>query len=435
MAKKKKAPLTKAQKAAKGRLALYVILAILLGIGLIYATITLINAESVSSLMELAVKFNTAEYAEGEQLVPVLDDDGDWCFVTDGDFTVMQLTDVHIGGGIASAQKDIWAMNAVASMVTTDKPDLVVVTGDVAYPVPFSSLTFNNFGPAKVFAAMMDKLGVYWTLAFGNHDTEAYSYYTREQISAYYAEVAKESKYFLYQEGPKNVDGCGNQVIKVKGTDGVVTQAIVTLDSHSYTDGDVIGIMWKYDNIHQNQVDWYANKIAKINTDNRAINPSAADVKSLAFFHIPLVEYRDAWAELSTAEVNKDKKVSEYQDTENVKYIDGDKNEDSGINPLANNGETYGVFCGMGEDNLFETGSQIGLQGVFCGHDHKNNFSVEYKGMRLTYGMSVDYLAYAGIWNQKAQRGCTLITIKHDGSFSTMRSNYYQDKYKAESKQ
>ena len=435
MAKKKKAPLTKAQKAAKGRLALYIICAIFLALALIYVTVALLNAESVSSLMDLAVKFESAKYAEGEQLTPTLDEDGDWCFTTDGDFTVMQLTDVHIGGGVMSTQKDIWAMNAVASMVTTDKPDLVIVTGDVAYPVPFSSLSFNNYGPAKVFAAMMDKLGVYWTLAFGNHDTESYSYYTREEISAFYTEVAKTSKYFLYQEGPKEVDGCGNQVIKVKGTDGVVTQALVTLDSHSYTDGDVIGIMWKYDNIHQNQVDWYANKIAKINADNKAINASAADVKSLAFFHIPLVEYRDAWAEISTAAANEGKSVSEYQNTENVIYKYGDKNEESGMNPIAKNGETYGVFCGMGEDNLFETGSEIGLQGTFCGHDHKNNFSVEYKGMRLTYGMSVDYLAYAGIWKEKSQRGCTLITVKHDGSFDCERSNYYQDKYKAESKQ
>ena len=67
-----------------------------------------------------------------------------------------------------------------------EKPDLVIVTGDIAFPVPYKAGTLNNLASAKVFAALMEKLGVYWTLAFGNHDTEAYSYYSREDISDFY---------------------------------------------------------------------------------------------------------------------------------------------------------------------------------------------------------------------------------------------------------
>ena len=35
------------------------------------------------------------------------------------------------------------ALNAVAAMVTAEKPDLVIVTGDIAYPVPFQAGTFT----------------------------------------------------------------------------------------------------------------------------------------------------------------------------------------------------------------------------------------------------------------------------------------------------
>ena len=55
--------------------------------------------------------------------------------------------------------------------------------------------------------------------------------------------------------------------------------------------------------------------------------------------------------------------------------------------------------------------------------------SLDYKGIRLTYGYSIDYLAYFGIMKYGAQRGCTMIDIAPDGSFTSTLENYYQDKY------
>ena len=54
---------------------------------------------------------------------------------------------------------------------------------------------------------------------------------------------------------------------------------------------------------------------------------------------------------------------------------------------------------------------------MFCGHDHYNNLSVTYKGIRLTYGMSIDYLAMPGISEDTAQRGGTLITLGENSDF------------------
>lgn len=55
---------------------------------------------------------------------------------------------------------------------------------------------------------------------------------------------------------------------------------------------------------------------------------------------------------------------------------------------------------------------------MFCGHDHYNNLSVEYQGIRLTYGYSIDYLAMPGIEEDVEQRGTTLITIDKQGNFT-----------------
>lgn len=40
-----------------------------------------------------------------------------------------------------------------------------------------------------------------------------------------------------------------------------------------------------------------------------------------------------------------------------------------------------------------------------------------YKGIRLTYGMSIDYNAYKDIDKRFTQRGGTLIDIYDDGTF------------------
>ena len=68
--------------------------------------------------------------------------------------------------------------------------------------------------------------------------------------------------------------------------------------------------------------------------------------------------------------------------------------------------------------NFFEEMVKFGsCKGMFMGHDHLNTVSLEYKGIRLTYGMSVDYLAYRKIMKWSSQRGGTIISIKDDGSF------------------
>ena len=415
--KKKKTSRTKEQKRTRRIVGLSVFGIVVLSLVITYCAIALVNAECTKAEINLAKKFDKVEYDDG-QLVPIKDSDGYYTFVTDEELKVLQLTDIHIGGGFLSTKKDRWSMNAVASMITAEKPDLVIVSGDICFPVPYSAGTFNNLYGTEIFAELMEKLGVYWTLTFGNHDTESYSYFTREDLCKFYEE--KNYKYCLFERGNQNLSGYGNNIIKVKNTQGIVTQAMVLLDSHSYTGGDYLGILWKYDNIHQDQVDWYVSEINKINNANKTIDANVANVKSSAFFHIPLREYRDAWKEYSQ---------NEYKDTENVDFVYGNMGEPNSENSV---GEmTYGVYCGIGNDNFFEAGKENGLQAIFCGHDHYNNFSVVYKGIRLTYGMSIDYLAYSTIWKETKQRGCTVITYGSDGSFECTAENYYQDKYVA----
>ncbi|MBQ6863087.1 MAG: metallophosphoesterase [Clostridia bacterium] len=339
------------------------------------------------------------------QLVPTQDENGVYTFVTDEEFKVMQLTDIHFGGGWMSAGRDKKTINCLAALVTAEKPDLVIATGDIAYPVPFQAGTFNNKSGAKLFAQTMESLGVYWTLNFGNHDTEAYSYYSREKISDFYS---TDMQYCLFSAGPEDIDGYGNHFVKVCNTKGEITQALFMLDSGSYTDGDILGIKWYYDNVHDNQIEWYKQQVAACNEHNAALN--ADKIKSMLFIHIPFEEYEFAWEEY---------KANDHKDTENVKYYFGRAGETDEL-----------VYNSKYENGLFEALLENGTQAVFCGHDHFNCFSVDYKGIRLTYGLSVDYLAYDmthSISTQGSQRGCTVITVQPDGTADIVQKNYYKD--------
>lgn len=402
--KKQKADKIKRTPKQKAKIALNILLCIVLIILILAGIIAIVNMIGVKSNQNFIEK-SIAKVEYSNQLAPEIGDDGYYTFTTDDDFNVMQLTDVHIDGGFMSIKKDNMAINAVAAMVTEEKPDLVIVTGDIAYPVPFQAGTFNNKTSAETFAELMEKLGVYWAPAFGNHDTEAYSYFSREDIAKVYNNKEKYP-HCLFQSGPEDVDGVGNYVVNVKNTKGEITQNLYMIDSHSYTGNDYFGIMWNYDCIHTNQIEWYENQVAQFTEGNGGETP-----KSLAFFHIPLIEMQQAYYEY---------RDNDFNDTENVKYNYGKAGEHKDV--VFSSHKNNGMF-----DAMLKAGS---TQGVFFGHDHLNNFSLNYKGINLTYGYSIDYLAYSGISKFGTQRGCTMIDIKPDGTYESRLENYYQDKYR-----
>ena len=384
-----------------------IIISVVLAIAVVIAGLNFIT---VQKLLEKGNTYSKVKYEN--QLVPEKDENGNWYFTTDGDFKVMHITDVHIGGGFLSKGFDEKALNAVALMVTREKPDLLIVTGDVAFPVPYTAGTFNNYSGARAFANLMESLGVYWDVTFGNHDSEAYTYFDREDMSAFYG--SNEFEYCLFEAGPKDVDGYGNHTIEIKNSDGVITQAMILIDSQAYIEDNIIeSIKGTYDNIHLNQVEWYEEEVNRMNAENRRINEKAETVVTHAFFHIPLVEMDDAWNEF---------KENGYKDTENFEFVEG---------LIGETGRQ--VCCAYGEDELFEKMLELkSTKAIHNGHDHVNSTTFKYKGITFSYGYSIDYFAYSGIDKLGSQRGNTMITLKPDGTFNIDKYNLYSDRYDLE---
>jgi hypothetical protein len=331
-------------------------------------------------------------------IAPYLSEEtGYWTFTTDEDFVILQLTDIHIGAGTLSMQKDAWAIEAVEQLVTRVKPNLVVISGDVVFSIPIYSTT-NNQKQAEAVAQLLDNLGVYWTIAFGNHDSEkeVLAKYSREEVAKIVYE--NRSEYCLFQRGPTDIYGEGNTIINVENSAGLISQAIVLIDSNAYVSINIS----VYDNIHQDQIDWYEQAITTLSSLNQ--NNGGGAVKSIMYFHIPLKEYEDAYNEYAQ---------NGYHDTADVQWIGGKKGE--------------GVYHPQAEDAVFETILRLGsTQAVFCGHDHVNNYSLKYKGVTLAYGMSIDYFAYRGISKKTEQRGGTVTTLHTDTTFDSYNERLAQ---------
>lgn len=306
------------------------------------------------------------------------------------DFKILHLTDIHIGGSIYSYSKDLKALKACYAEIEHTHPDLVIVTGDMSFPLGIMSLSLNNTAPVGQFAAFMRNTGIPWAFTYGNHDTEMLASAGKQELNDVYKSLSfKTSGNLLYPYKQPDVTGRNNQLIELRNADGSLNTGLFMIDSNAYT-GEGINV---YDYIHDDQVDWYAGEVRRMEAE------AGHTVNSFCFFHIPLQEYLTA--------------TQLYMEgSDEVKHFFGE-------NPGDHGGITNDtVCCSDYPSKLFDTALELGsTTGFFCGHDHYNNASLEYKGIRLTYGMSIDYLAMPGIERETKQRGAELITIHADSSW------------------
>ena len=306
------------------------------------------------------------------------------------EFKILHLTDIHLGGSLFSYRQDHKALAACYKLIENTHPDLVIVTGDLCFPLGIMSMSFNNAAPVQQFAAFMRNVGVPWAFTYGNHDTESIASVDRETLNDVYMSLSyKTSGVLLYPYIQPEITGRNNQLLELRNADGTLNTALFLLDSNAYT-GEGINV---YDYIHDDQVEWYASQVERLNQE------AGRTVLSLVFFHIPLQQYRTAY-ELYEA------------GSDEVRYYFGENGEKM-INKVCCSDYPSALF-----DRMLALGSTTG---VFCGHDHYNNMSLEYKGIRLTYGMSIDYLAMPGIEHDTAQRGAELITIHPDASWDLVQ--------------
>lgn len=297
----------------------------------------------------------------------------------DRDFRILQLTDLHLGFGLLSRRMDALAMETVRTLIERTKPHLMVLTGDSIFPFLPRAGTLNNWKQAQKLMDFLDGFAIPYTLVFGNHDCELFSACGKEELAALY----KQGRYCIFTEGRRDLTGVGNFLIELVDDSGKVLLPLVMLDSNMYGEGG--WFFGGFDRIHDDQVDWCMQRLS-------ALKQTSPDIKAMAFFHMPLREFKEAYEKMKLGD-------------RTVIYRHGS---------IAEKGEYFGIS--KYESTFFDRAAENGvIKWIFCGHDHMNTLSLVYKGIQMTYGMSVDYLGYPNIRSRYIQRGGTLITRGADG--------------------
>ncbi len=318
-------------------------------------------------LFDYALTFKPIEHRE---LEIGFDNDFNYKIINEKgtDFKILQLTDIHLGGSYASYGQDKKAMYAMYQLILKTKPDLIILTGDMLF-VSLVSRSINNSSAAIALKAYMDNIGIPWTMTFGNHDSEFYNTHSNSELRSLFT----YSKIFLFSPLSQTKDNpYSNQIIKLYNGDGTINNAIILMDSNQLIEDE------------KTVTNWYKKNISDL---KRIENKN---VPSLLFMHMPLYEYEKAYD------------LYEKNSSE-VVYHSGKKRENVYYE------ERTDLFS-----TILEEGS---TKGIFVGHDHLNDFSIEYKDVLLTYGKSIDYITYPNISKSVEQRGATLITIHEDSSF------------------
>lgn len=269
-------------------------------------------------------------------------------------YRILQLTDTHIG------DKDNTKLHYDFMDLTIKdaNPNLIVITGDV--------FTFASKGTAKGFFKWLDGHKIPWTITFGNHDEQCW--FSIDWLTGYLNNLNSKrekdgSSYCVFKDlQDDKVKGNANFAINLMLGNTVFEQLIV-MDSNRYNYNGYFG----YDYFHQDQIDWYEALVEETTKNNSNI-----PVHSLMFYHIPLPEVNQAWDA-----AQKDKSL-----IVNPNGSEAKKNEPS-CNPPSDPG-FYKVI-----KELHST------DGMYFGHDHINNFIIDYDGIHFGYGIKATDRVYA----------------------------------------
>lgn len=249
-------------------------------------------------------------------------------FRDNGEFKIVQFTDIHYNGSEAS----VVALGCIDSIMNAERPDLVVLDGDIIWgrPAKENLLAVLN---------RLSQFGVPFVYQFGNHDFEQ-GLSNRELY-----DIARGVKNNLLPDLSKAPEL--DYIVRIKSHDGGhLASVLYCMDSHAYPMDKSFGT---YAWLTHDQVEWYRHQ-SSVFTEANGGKPLPA----LAFFHIPVPEFHDAVrCETATLIGNRRETV---------------------CSPEMNSG-MFTAMCEQGD-----------VMGIFVGHDHDNDYSVLWHDIVLAYG-------------------------------------------------
>jgi hypothetical protein len=275
-------------------------------------------------------------------------------FNAEGKFKIVQFTDIHAAEDHGQNKHSYDIMN---NLIELEHPDLVMYTGDFGEGD-------NIYDRLVGFASSR---GIPCAVAFGNHEPEDEK--EREAILNHFAGLPGCLNVRKDEETAK-LPGATNQIIPIYSSADSGKKSAILYLFDSLCDHHLPGYDRSNDWIKPEQIEWYVRHSKELTAENGGV-----PFPALAFFHIPLMEYEEAWADPT------------YKNM-------GWKIEREGCPPV--NSGLFQAFLDCGD-----------VKGVFCGHDHDNDYVVYKDGIALGYGRySGGLSAYHTLC-----RGCRVIEL------------------------
>lgn len=301
------------------------------------------------------------------------------------DFKVLNIADVQLSANEVYGDYGAIAEDTLKRTIEEVKPDLITLSGDNSW---------CDSGYIRL-VEYIDSFGVPWAPVMGNHDGNN----GNKLKEAWDSCLFLKAKNCVFKFGPKDM-GFGNYVINIT-ENGKIVHTLFMMDTHSGasdTEAGKINIAPDgtsgYDHLWQNQIDWYRWAV----NGTTALN-NGQTVESSVIFHIPVNEYRAAMA--AACNVVYDEKGFVTSGTIKEEYAD---------NAFGSNDEW--VCSPEGNNGFFTIAKELGsTKNMIAGHEHVNNLSVEYEGIRLTYSLKCGPGCY---WDPQ-KNGGTVLTIDSDG--------------------
>jgi len=245
-----------------------------------------------------------------------------------GEFKIVQFTDMHIQKTVSEPVFEL-----ATEIVELEKPDLVVITGDVSIQDSVDDLLLRL---ATIFADRK----IHWVTAFGNHDDEYGP--SRKNLNGIYRSLP-----YNLNSSTSGIKGETNFIIPIAGKKNKHQALLYFFDSNAYNPMKD-RVKSTYGWIDFSQINWYRKQSTSYTKKNKGI-----PVPAVSFFHIPFPEYNLLW-EMDSASCigSKHEKVS---------------------CPSVNSG-MYASIIECGD-----------IMGVFVGHDHVNDYIGKFNNIALAY--------------------------------------------------
>ncbi len=320
----------------------------------------------------------------------------------DGKFTIMSLGDLHENLHLDTRErrkKREDMHNLVKMGILAFKPDLIVLMGDTLTKRDETE-DFSEYRNAlKDILKPVIESGIPFCYVLGNHEHDQGQ---EEQILKAYEEI--ETCVGVNDEtSPRGNFNCN---ILVKNTEG--TKDILNLwfiDSNNCCPDRNVS---HYDWVHQDQIEWYEKKAAKIKEEH-----GGEIIPAILFQHIPVYEEYELLREAKPQEYFVS--VEGHEKFSDKRYVLKD-----GVAGYLGEGPCTPCFNGGQFQSWKRTGDVVA---AFFGHDHLNDFTGYVDGIMLGQNKTSGFCCYTD-----GCRSCVRITTVNEENPRDVKSKVYHFK-------